>query len=100
MNVPEFVLKCVQTANDMACMSACVEMGRGPIQTGDVGRVMDGVIFGCRHGHPRLEEGRVSVSVLLPRERLFCFPQCRQGKHSFLMGQSQSSEARGLRQRP
>ena len=31
-------------ANDMACVSACEEMGHGPTQMGDVGRVTDGVI--------------------------------------------------------
>ena len=40
MIVPE----CVQTASNMACVSAREEMGHGPTQTGDVGRVMDGVI--------------------------------------------------------
>ena len=45
MNVPECVLKRVSGANDMACVSACEEMGHGPTQTGDVGRVMDGAIL-------------------------------------------------------
>ena len=33
-------------ANEMACVSACEEMGHGPTQMGDVGRVTDGVISG------------------------------------------------------
>ena len=41
-NVPECVLERVSDANDMVCMSACVELGHGPIQSGDVGRVTDG----------------------------------------------------------
>ena len=46
VNVPECVLKRVSGANDMACVSACEEMGHGLTQTGDVGRVTDGVILG------------------------------------------------------
>ena len=45
MNVPECVLKRVSGANDMACVSACVEMLQGPTLTGDVGRVTDGAIL-------------------------------------------------------
>ena len=45
MNVPECVLKCVQNANDMACVSVRVEMKHGPTQTGDVGRVTDRAIL-------------------------------------------------------
>ena len=44
VNVPECVLKRVSGANDMVCVSACEEMGHGPTQTGDVGRVTDGAI--------------------------------------------------------
>ena len=43
------------SANDIVCVSAREEMGHGPTQTGDMGRVTDGVIsetdggsVGCR----------------------------------------------------
>ena len=45
MNVPECVSKCVLNANDKECVSAYEEMGHGPTQTGDVGRVTDGAIL-------------------------------------------------------
>ena len=45
MNAPECVLERASGANDMECMSARVEMEHGPTQTGDVGRVTDGIIL-------------------------------------------------------
>ena len=39
------VSKCVQNANDMACVSACEEVEHGPTQTGVVGCVTDGAIL-------------------------------------------------------
>ena len=44
--VPECVPEGKYRANDMECVSACEEMGHGLTQTGDVGRVTDGVILG------------------------------------------------------
>ena len=34
--VPECLLKCVQNASDMECVSACMEMDDGPMQMGDL----------------------------------------------------------------
>ena len=44
MIVPECVLEGKCRANGQECVSACVKMGHGTTQTGDVGCVMDGVI--------------------------------------------------------
>ena len=56
MNVPECVLECVSDTND----KECVEMGHGPIQTGDVGRVTDG------NGEPNGPHGTIWETAPAP----------------------------------
>ena len=45
VNVPECVLERASGAHDMAWLSAQDGVGHGPIQTGDVGRVMNGIVL-------------------------------------------------------
>ena len=97
------VSKCVQNANDMTCVSACEEMGHGPTQTGDMGRVTDGVIletapapqdaaceirsvFCERPRRARLRDReatskRSAIGMKRPRGQLEWWRLCEFGKH-------------------
>ena len=58
----QIVSKYVQNANDMECVCAYEEMGHGPTQMGDVGRVTDG------NGEPNGPHGVILETAPAPRD--------------------------------